>query len=207
VKRAKEVAKALPSSQFSVEDRKKMGIYRESLSKTGVNKALKEKTSMFPPRQSKSKSESPLLISQYLSEECVAFLKVDTRDEALTQLVDMLDQAGKIEDKKQFYQAILDREHIVSTGIGMGVAIPHAKLPGYETFFIAIGIHQKGIAWEALDGAPVRLIFMIGGPDDKQTEYLKILSRLTLAIKDEERRKKMLQLSSSKDIMALFKAI
>jgi PTS system nitrogen regulatory IIA component len=111
-----------------------------------------------------------------------------------------------LEDTDVFYHAIIDRERIVSTGIGMGVAIPHAKLPSFDDFFIAIGILQKGIEWEALDGALVRLIFMIGGPDDKQTEYLQILSRLTFALKDEQRRKKLLTLHSPEDIVELLKA-
>lgn len=147
------------------------------------------------------------LIEQYLDPHLVVFLDVDQRDQALQKLVDCLNKAGKLEDKESFYQAILDRERIVSTGIGMGIAIPHAKLPGYESFFIAIGIHRKGIPWDSLDGVPVRLIFMIGGPDDKQTEYLQLLSRLTYAIKDDQRRKKMLQLSSPKDIISLFEGI
>lgn len=160
---------------------------------------------MFPPKP--SKPEPVVKISKYLDSKLVAFLTVNHRDEALRALVELLDSQKKLLDKEAFYSAILNREAIVSTGIGMGVAIPHAKLPGYETFFIAIGIHRKGVAWEALDSAPVRLIFMIGGPDDKQTEYLQVLSKLTLAIKDEERRKKMLQLSSAEDIIALFETI
>jgi nitrogen PTS system EIIA component len=148
-------------------------------------------------------SELMAQVGQYLDPKLVVFLNVDERNQALQKLVDALDHVGKLEDKEAFYQAVLEREKIVSTGIGMGVAIPHAKLPGYETFFIAIGIHPKGIAWDSLDGVPVRLIFLIGGPDDKQTEYLQLLSKLTLAIKDEQKRKKMLQSSSPKDIIAL----
>src|SRR5262249_49087018 len=126
-------------------------------------------------------------ISNYLDERLVLFLNADTRDEALDQLVDLLEKAGKLKDSKVFHDAILEREKIVSTGIGLGVAIPHAKLQEYDKFFIAIGIQPKqGIEWNALDNSPVRLIFMIGGPDNKQTEYLKILSHLTMAIKNEE---------------------
>jgi len=160
---------------------------------------------MFPSKSPKPTQQ--MLISKYLDSRLVLFLDVDERDAALHKLVDSLDQIGKLKDKRAFFDAILDREQIISTGIGMGVAVPHAKLPGYETFFIAIGIHRKGISWDYLDGVPVRLIFMIGGPDDKQTEYLQLLSRLTLAIKDEEKRKKMLQLSSPEDIIALFGGI
>lgn len=137
----------------------------------------------------------------------VVFLNVETRDEALSQLVDKIAEAGKIKDKEIFYRAIIEREKIISTGIGIGVAIPHAKLPDCDYFFIAIGIAQKPINWHALDGTPVRIIFMIGGPDNKQTEYLQILSTLTQAIKDEEKRKKLLMSNNSETIVELFQTI
>lgn len=147
-----------------------------------------------------------LKISRYLDPKLVAFLDVVTRDGALRSLIDLLDTQGKLKNKQRFYEAIMDREKIVSTGIGMGVAIPHAKLADYNDFFIAMGILQHGVDWHALDGAPVRLIFLIGGPDDKQTEYLQILSGLTIALKDEERRKKMLTLTSAEAITELFRS-
>lgn len=145
-------------------------------------------------------------ISQYIESRLVLFIDANARDEALEYMVKALHEHGKIQDSSLFYQAIIEREKIVSTGIGMGVAIPHAKLPGYDNFFITIGILSKGIDWKALDGAPVRLIFMIGGPDDKQTEYLQLLSRLTFVLKDEQRRKKLLTLNSPDAIIDLLKA-
>lgn len=146
-----------------------------------------------------------LKISDYLEPNLVIFLNAETRDEALYAMVDLIHKAGKLQDRQIFYDAIIEREKIVSTGIGMGAAIPHAKLPQYDDFFMAIGILSKGLDWNALDGSDVRLIFMIGGPDDKQTEYLQILSALTQAIKDEQIRKKMLTLNSPSDIIELFK--
>lgn len=148
-----------------------------------------------------------LKISKYLNEHLIKFLNVPERDDVLKILVQTLHHEGKLVNEQNFYEAILERERIVSTGIGMGVAIPHAKIAGYEDFFIAIAILQKGVQWNALDGSPVRLIFMIGGPDDKQTEYLQILSSLTTALKDEERRKKMLTVNSANAIIQLFKEI
>jgi PTS system nitrogen regulatory IIA component len=145
-----------------------------------------------------------LIISRYLTPELVCFLDADSREEVLAALVNHLDKYDKLVDKAAFYQAVLDREKLVSTGIGMGIAIPHAKLSTYDDFFIVIGILNKGVPWDALDGADVRLVFMIGGPDDKQTEYLQILSRLTYAIKDENRRKKILQSTSSIEIVKFF---
>jgi PTS system nitrogen regulatory IIA component len=146
-------------------------------------------------------------ISQYMHQNLVVELNAKTRDEALRQLVDKIAQAGYLQDSEIFYRAIIERERIVSTGIGMGVAIPHAKLPGFDQFFIAIGVLKKPVEWDALDHAPVRLIFMIGGPDDKQTEYLQILSSLTQAIKDEEKRKKILNSKDMQAMIELFKTI
>jgi len=148
-----------------------------------------------------------MVFVRYLNKKLVATLNATNRNEALTQLVDVIFKAGKLKNKEEFLNAIMEREKIVSTGIGMGVAIPHAKLPGFDDFFITIGILQKAIDWNALDGTPVRLIFMIGGPDDKQTEYLQILSTLTQFIKDEEKRKRLLNLHDPKTIIELFRRI
>lgn len=131
-------------------------------------------------------------LGRYIREDLVAFLEAESRDKAIDELIDLLVAKGKVTDKKAFLEAVLSREKIVSTGIGMGVAIPHAKLPDYSDFFIAVGIQKKGIPWDSLDGAPVRLILLVGGPDDKQTEYLQLLSRLTVSLKDRERRKNLL---------------
>ena len=144
-------------------------------------------------------------ISNYLDPKLVASIDAESRDDVLRAIVDVVSASGKIQNKEEFFKAIVDREEIVSTGIGMGVAIPHSKLSTYDDFFIAIGILKKGVDWKALDGAPVRIVFLIGGPDDKQTEYLQMLSSLTLAIKNEERRKKMFTLNSPEDIIRLFK--
>lgn len=140
-----------------------------------------------------------------MHKDLVLFLNSGARNEAIQTLVNALHAIHQLSDPKSFYQAILDREKLVSTGIGMGVSLPHAKIADYDSFFIVIGILNKGVDWNAIDHTPVRLIFMIGGPDDKQTEYLQILSRLTLLIKKEEIRKKMLTLNSQEAIIDLFK--
>lgn len=145
-----------------------------------------------------------LKLINFFEEGVISFLPPLNRDEALQVLIKELKSKGKVQDEKQFFEAILKREKIVSTGIGMGVAIPHAKLEEYHEFFIAIGIQQEGIEWDAIDKLPVKIIFMIGGPTDQQTEYLKILSSLTIAIKDEERLKKLLNVKTKEDVIALF---
>lgn len=139
----------------------------------------------------------------YLKPELITFINAQTRDEALTQLVEHTAKYKNINNKQEFFDAIILRERIVSTGIGMAVAIPHAKLATYDDFFITIGILNYGVDWNTIDGSPVRLVFMIGGPDDKQTEYLQILSGITSAVKSEERRKKMINAKSSEEVIEL----
>lgn len=147
-------------------------------------------------------------ISSYLDPRLISFLDVSTRDEAIDKLVSALEKSNKLQDRNLFFQAILEREKIVSTGIGLGVAIPHAKIKGYPDFFIAVGIQKKeGIEWNALDANPVHLIFLIGGPENKQTEYLKILSHLTMAIKNQERRKKLLKAKTAQEVVDLFQGL
>lgn len=145
-------------------------------------------------------------IVDYLDKDLILFLNVTDRKGALSSLVTVLEKQGKLLNRDDFYSAILERERVVSTGIGLHVAIPHAKLMGYQDFFIAIGVQREGpgIEWNALDGQPVKLIFMIGGPEDRQTDYLRILSLLTSAIKDVNRRKSLLQARTPAEIIQLF---
>jgi len=143
-------------------------------------------------------------IKQYLNSNMVSFLNGKDRDQVIRDLVETLVREKKVDNVDSLFNAIIEREKIVTTGIGMGVAIPHAKLQEYDDFFIAIGILVDGVNWDSLDNNPVRLVFLIGGPDDKQTEYLQILSSLTLAVKDEERRKKILNAKSPDEVVKLF---
>lgn len=142
-------------------------------------------------------------ISNYI--QTLSFLDASNRNEAIDALIELLEKKRKLPNKMAFRKAIFDREELISKGIGMGVAVPHAKLKGFDDFFIAVGIQQKkGIEWEAIDKAPVRLIFLIGGPDDRQNEYLQILSQLTNAIKDQDLRKTLMQASSDQEVLEAF---
>lgn len=188
-----------------------MTIVQDQLNMNGPPKGFK---SLFDPRhllrliRNLFKKDSLMLppLTRYLDDRLVVFLNFESRADSLEALIDALDRAHKLKDRSTFHKAILEREKVTSTGIGLGLAVPHAKLPGYEDFFIAIGIQDgKGIEWDSLDGSRVHLIFMIGGPDNKQTQYLKILSRLTTAITDPKRRGALLKAVSAQQVIDLFK--
>jgi nitrogen PTS system EIIA component len=148
------------------------------------------------------------ILHKYLDEKHISFLEgIESKKDALLSLIGLLEKGNKLKCKDSFYQAIIDREKLISTGIGLGVAIPHAKLDGYEDFFIAIGIsHKKGISWDSLDNLPVKLIFMIGGPEKMQTKYLQILSHLTSVIRQENIRKQLLKTRDVKQLIDLLKS-
>lgn len=146
-------------------------------------------------------------LSKYLNAKNVRFLSVNSREEALKQLTDALASSHTIEEKEPFYRALIKREQLVSTGIGMGVALPHAKFPEYEDFFIAIGIQRgsEGIEWDSLDGSLVRIVLLIGGPDYKQNDYLKLLSQITAVIKDPQRRRGLYQAADEREVIQILK--
>lgn len=142
-------------------------------------------------------------IADYLHLENIRFLKASSREEAIEKLVLNLNLPKPL-DKQAFLQAVIDRENIVSTGVGMGVAIPHAKLENIQDFFISVGVQKtEGLNWDAIDKSQVRLIFLIGGPCKRRDEYLQILSHLTAIIKDENIRRKIVKSDSEKDIFQL----
>lgn len=144
-------------------------------------------------------------VFEMLDSRLISFLDADTRDEAIDALIELLATEGKLPNKMVFRNAIFHRENIVSTGIGMGVAVPHAKMKNFPDFFVAIGIQKKkGLDWNALDLTPVRIIFMIGGPEDRQSEYLQILSQLTSAIRNVDLRKALLKSQSPDQVLRLF---
>lgn len=156
--------------------------------------------------QVKTKTDSIVDITEYLERGVVSFLKASTRDEAIKELIEKLADMQKIYQKDEFYKAVIKREQVASTGIGRGVAIPHAKLPIYNDFFIAAGILEEGVNWGALDQVPVQIIFLIGGPDDKQSHYLSLLSELTLFLRDGDTRKKLLTLTAPEQMIQLFQS-
>lgn len=88
--------------------------------------------------------------------------------------------------------AVLDREQVLSTGIGHGIAIPHAKSPLVQDLMLVAGSHPTGVPFEALDGEPVRLFFLLIGPDSAAGQHVKALSRIARLVRRESVRDALL---------------
>jgi len=143
-------------------------------------------------------------IADIIVPDAITFLETDDRVEVLETLCSSLET--RLPDRDAFFDALIERENIVSTAIGMGVAIPHAKLPSIDEFFIAIGIHRgPGIDWDAIDHLPVNLVFLIGGPEKEQKVYLNILSSITSAMRDESLRRKLLHAHVKPEVHSLLR--
>lgn len=145
-------------------------------------------------------------LSDFIKKENIVFLDTNDMEETVEILIENAYNSGIIKDKKMFINAVLEREELVSTGIGLGVALPHAKLLEIEDFFIVIGINKEGIDWDAIDRNPVGIVFLIGGPEkeNSQKEYLKIISKFMLLIKNKDRRLMLLNSSSQEEVVNIF---
>jgi fructose PTS system EIIBC or EIIC component len=121
--------------------------------------------------------------------------------DAIDELVNILNTAGKITNKEDFKKAILKREAQSTTGIGDGIAIPHAKTAVVKEPAIVFGKSNTGIEYEALDGKPSHLFFMIAAPEGANNTHLEALARLSGLLMKEEVRDKLLNATSKLEII------
>ena len=92
-----------------------------------------------------------------------------------------------------------ERERTLGTGIGFGVAIPHGKSPTMRQLGVVAGISRTPIEWESVDGAPVRLLFMLAGPESSAGVHVKVLSRIARLVRRETFRQRLLEAASPEE--------
>ena len=127
-------------------------------------------------------------ILECITKDSIIFTDKKDKYAVINTLIDKAFELGKISDKDGFKKAIEARESLISTGIGLGIAVPHAKLAGIKEFFVITGITENPVQWDSIDHQPVNLVFLIGGPADQQNQYLKLLSQIILVAKNDAKR-------------------
>jgi len=142
-------------------------------------------------------------ISKILQPDMIIDLQATTKGNALDELLEVITKSPLITDKKKFWKAIKNREKLMSTGIGYGVAVPHARDKTIKDFVIAIGRSAKGVSYASIDDKPVELIFMIGASDTQDKDYIRLLARLVLRLKNEDLKKKIIKADNTKEIYEL----
>ncbi|WP_294064146.1 fructose-specific PTS transporter subunit EIIC [uncultured Fusobacterium sp.] len=142
--------------------------------------------------------------SNLFSENCINLnLKGSTKSEIIDELVEMLNAAGKLNDKEEYKKQILKRESQSSTGLEEGIAIPHAKTVAVKIPSIAFGISKNGVDYESLDGEPSKLFFMIAAPANASDTHIEILSKLTTMLLDDEVREKLLEVKNPQEVIEI----
>lgn len=125
------------------------------------------------------------------------------RQEMLRAFAEKLAQSGAVEDPEELFQKLWERERLGSTGIGSGVAIPHCKLKGLRHGLVAIGIAEQGVDFQAVDGRPVTLFFLVVSPSEAPAEHLQVLAAISRWVKADHHVEKVLRLSDRNAIFAL----
>jgi mannitol/fructose-specific phosphotransferase system IIA component (Ntr-type) len=119
-------------------------------------------------------------------------LNVSDKDAALRVMCESLTSDPRILDAGAFLNAIMERERQASTGVGLGVAIPHVKIPQVTDYVMVVGRSKTGVEFQSIDGKPVQLIFMIGASDRQTRDFVKILRDVTHLIKHDDTRQALL---------------
>ncbi len=140
-------------------------------------------------------------ITMYLKPSAVIEeLKASTKEAVLEELASVLPLAGRNDDWEKMVKVLMAREKLGSTGIGDGIAIPHGKLRGLDHLMIAFGRSKKGVDYNAMDGKPVYLFFLLMAPEDSPGQHLKVLARISRLLKDETIRKKLIEAKSTEEL-------
>jgi fructose-specific phosphotransferase system IIA component len=119
----------------------------------------------------------------------------------ISELVRPLVTAGAITVESEFVSAIVRRENMESTGIGVGVAIPHARTKAVSSIVLAFGRSDSGVDFNSLDGKPSHLIFLIAAPEEQKTEYIMTLARLSRLLRKDEVRIGLNKAGSPDDVL------
>ena len=145
-------------------------------------------------------------IVDFLNEKAIsADLKATTKEGIIRELVDLLAKAEGIKNKEELVKVLLSRESLGSTGIGQGVGIPHGKTDSVKRLVAAFGVCHQGVNFDALDGEPVYLFFLLVAPEDSAGPHLKGLARISRLLKDKYFRESLKSLTDEKTILKLIR--
>ena len=130
-------------------------------------------------------------------------LQSETKEAVINELSQKLAQSGRLNDEEGFKAAILKRESQSTTGIGEGIAIPHAKTSAVKTPSICFGKSVTGVNYESLDGQPAHLFFMIAASESANSDHLETLSRLSSLLMDTNFRSRLLSATTKEEVLEI----
>ena len=165
-----------------------------------------------------SLSESPFLkinrpngdplmtLLEILSPEAIVVnLQGETKEEIIAELSKLVAKNCQIANSDDIFQAVIEREKIMSTGIGDGIAIPHGKSDSVDKLVAALGTRRRGVDFEALDGEPAYVFFLLVSPTNISGPHIKALARISRYLKNEEFKKRLIAAHTSDDIISIIR--
>jgi len=130
-------------------------------------------------------------------------LNSKTKEDVIKEMANILDENGKLLDKDKYIKAVTDREKEFSTGIGMGIAIPHGKSSGVKEAALVFGRSINGIDYQSMDDELAHIFFLIAVPEESSDEHLKILSQISRKLMHKELRKGLMEATSPEEVITL----
>ena len=129
-------------------------------------------------------------------------LSADSKEGISRELVESLEEGESISNRDKVLQAVLERENIMSTGIGDGIAIPHGKSDAVVKLTAALGTHKRGVDFEALDGEPAFVFFLLVSPANISGPHIKALARISRLLKNDDFKKSLIEATTADEIVA-----
>ena len=139
-------------------------------------------------------------------QSAIVDLKGETKEHIITELVDSLEIGKVISDRDKVLGAVLEREKIMSTGIGDGIAIPHGKSEAVIKLAAALGTQRRGVDFEALDGEPAYVFFLLVSPANVSGPHIKALARISRLLKNDHFKKRLVDAPSTEEIISVIES-
>ena len=147
-----------------------------------------------------------MLLTEILTPDRILIpLSSRTKDDLLRELVDVVADLDNPLEREELLRAVRDREAVLSTGIGNGVAIPHGKSAAVPDLRLAAGTAPIAVNVDALDGQPVRLLFLLVGPESAAGAHIKALSRIARLIRNDDIRTRLITAASPQEFLRALK--
>jgi fructose-specific phosphotransferase system IIA component len=145
-------------------------------------------------------------ISDILSTDVIEVgIEVKDKDDSIRKVINLASKTNKIIDIEKVTESIFEREKLVSTGVGKGFAIPHSKTDAIRDIVASFAITKEPVDFDSIDGEPVRFIFLLVGKENLLNTHIKLLSRISRLMNKDEFRSKLLDSSTSEDVLKVFR--
>jgi len=163
--------------------------------------------SVWMERSAESRGEGGherVRIARFVQKDCINLhLKARKKETALEEMFAMLKKAPQVTDVETIRRAVKAREILVTTGVGRGIAIPHGRCQGIHDCVIGVGLSQKGVDFESLDGKPVHIIFLIAASEVAGFPYAQLLSRVMHLLHSEPTQQRLLSSQTPEQLVGL----